>query len=62
MLIPPKLLLTLILDRMIPMVQEMILLTLALYKAHEYLKELAGLKGFHLVQVCIKDQALYYVL
>ncbi|EJD00845.1 uncharacterized protein FOMMEDRAFT_157953 [Fomitiporia mediterranea MF3/22] len=39
----------------------MALLTLALYKAYEYLKSSLGAKGIHLVQVCVEDQAQYYV-
>ena len=48
--------------RIIPMAYEGILMVLALYKAAEYWKMSAGLKGFTLVKVLIRDQALYFVL
>ena len=35
---------------------------LALYKAAEYWKLSAGLKGFTLVRVLVEDQILYFVL
>lgn len=35
---------------------------LALYKAAEFWRMSAGFKGFNLVKVLIKDQAIYFML
>ena len=39
-----------------------ILMVLALYKAAEYWKISTGFKGFALVRILIRDQALYFLL
>ena len=44
------------------MIYGAILMVLALYKAAEYWKISAGFKGFTLVKVLIRDQALYFIL
>ncbi|KAL5524826.1 hypothetical protein ACEPAF_9972 [Sanghuangporus sanghuang] len=51
-----------VVDWMIPMAYGTILMILALYKAAEYWKMSAGFKGFVLVKVLIRDQALYFML
>ena len=48
--------------RIIPMVYGTILMVLALYKAAEYWKMSAGFKGFTLVKILIRDQAIYFML
>ena len=48
--------------RIIPMVHGTILMVLALYKAAEYWKISAGFKGFTLVKILIRDQAIYFML
>lgn len=42
------------------MVYEIILMTLALYRAAEYWRMSAGLKSFTLVKVLIIDQVIYF--
>ena len=37
-------------------------MVLALYKATEYWRISAGFKGFTLVKILLRDQALYFVL
>ncbi|OCB87817.1 hypothetical protein A7U60_g5142 [Sanghuangporus baumii] len=49
-------------DRIIPMVYGAIIMILALYKAKEYWKILAGFKGFTLVKVLTQDPVLYLML
>ncbi|EJC99475.1 uncharacterized protein FOMMEDRAFT_160533 [Fomitiporia mediterranea MF3/22] len=51
-----------IIDWTIPMVYGLILMSLALYKAAEYWRMEAGLKGSKLVNVLIRDQTIYFVL
>lgn len=47
-------------SRVILMVYGILLLVLALYKAREIWKESMGLEGLQLIQVLIRDQALYF--
>ncbi|EJC99477.1 uncharacterized protein FOMMEDRAFT_160536 [Fomitiporia mediterranea MF3/22] len=51
-----------IIDWTIPLVYGLILMSLALYKAAGYWKIEAGLKGFKLVRVLIRDQMIYFIL
>ena len=39
-----------------------ILMVLALYKAAEYWRISGGFKGFKLVRILIRDQAIYFIL
>jgi hypothetical protein len=48
--------------RVMPMSYGTLLMVLALYKAAQYWKMSAGLKGFKLVNVLILDQLLYFLL
>ncbi|EJC99466.1 uncharacterized protein FOMMEDRAFT_160521 [Fomitiporia mediterranea MF3/22] len=52
----------LIIDWSVPMVYGFILMLLALYKAAEYWRMSAGLKGFKLVKILIRDQIIYFLL
>ncbi|KAH8108367.1 hypothetical protein DFH11DRAFT_1711036 [Phellopilus nigrolimitatus] len=45
-----------------PVVYELILMVLALYKAAGFWRTSAGFQGFYLVKVLIQDQALYFIL
>ena len=47
-------------SRVILMVYGILLLVLALYKAREIWKESMGFEGLQLIQVLIRDQALYF--
>ncbi|OCB83890.1 hypothetical protein A7U60_g9096 [Sanghuangporus baumii] len=51
-----------LIDWIIPMVYNLVLMILAVYKAGEYWRMSAGLKGFQLVKVVIKDQIIYFIL
>ena len=44
------------------MIYGLILMVLVLYKSAEYWKMSAGFKGFKLVKVLVRDQAMYFVL
>ena len=48
--------------RIIPLAYAILLLILAIYKGAEYWRMSAGLKGFMLVKVVIRDQILYFML
>ncbi|KAH8109712.1 hypothetical protein DFH11DRAFT_1547994 [Phellopilus nigrolimitatus] len=45
-----------------PMLYEIILMVLALYKAAEHWRETAGFSQFTLVKVLIQDQAIYFII
>ncbi|KAH8106516.1 hypothetical protein DFH11DRAFT_1712022 [Phellopilus nigrolimitatus] len=45
-----------------PVVYELILMALAVYKAVEFWRTSAGFKGFTLVKVLIQDQILYFIV
>ncbi|KAH8109172.1 hypothetical protein DFH11DRAFT_1861689 [Phellopilus nigrolimitatus] len=45
-----------------PMLYGVILMALALYKAAEYWREMAGFSQFNLVKVLIQDQAIYFIM
>ncbi|KAH8112167.1 hypothetical protein DFH11DRAFT_1545872 [Phellopilus nigrolimitatus] len=45
-----------------PMLYEIILMALALYKAAEYWRETGGFSQFALVKVLIQDQAIYFIM
>ncbi|EJC99467.1 uncharacterized protein FOMMEDRAFT_160522 [Fomitiporia mediterranea MF3/22] len=51
-----------IIDWSVPMVYGLVLMLLALYKAAEYWRMSAGLKGFKLVEILIRDQMIYFFL
>ncbi|EJC99480.1 uncharacterized protein FOMMEDRAFT_160538 [Fomitiporia mediterranea MF3/22] len=51
-----------IVDWTIPMVYGLILMLLAVYRAAEFWKMEAGLKGLELVKVLIRDQMIYFLL
>ena len=48
--------------RIVPMTYGAILMVLALYKAAEYWRISGGFKGFKLVRILIRDQAIYFIL
>ncbi|EJC98981.1 uncharacterized protein FOMMEDRAFT_31538 [Fomitiporia mediterranea MF3/22] len=50
------------LDWVVPMVFELILMVLAVYKAAQYWKDAAGLEGVPLVKILIRDQVIYFAL
>ncbi|KAH8109979.1 hypothetical protein DFH11DRAFT_1515033 [Phellopilus nigrolimitatus] len=45
-----------------PMLYEIVLMILALYKARKYWRETAGFSQFTLVKVLIQDQAIYFIM
>ncbi|KAH8108371.1 hypothetical protein DFH11DRAFT_1109847 [Phellopilus nigrolimitatus] len=45
-----------------PLAYEFILMVLALYKAADFWRSSAGLRGFGLVKVIVQDQAIYFLL
>ncbi|KAH8107364.1 hypothetical protein DFH11DRAFT_1517683, partial [Phellopilus nigrolimitatus] len=50
------------LSRAAPATYELLLMSLALYKANDFWKTSEGFEGFTLVNVIIQDQAIYFVV
>ncbi|EJC99847.1 uncharacterized protein FOMMEDRAFT_170378 [Fomitiporia mediterranea MF3/22] len=51
-----------ILPKSLPMINGLLLMFLALYKASQYWRDSASIKGLGLVKVLILDQAIYFLL